>query len=98
MTITKTVNGNEAVLSIEGWLDTQASPDFHQELENLEPEIDSLVLDFSELEYISSAGVREVVAAYKKMDGALVVKNVSSGIMSIFKATGIDKKVRFENA
>ena len=98
MTITKTVNENEATLKVEGWLDTQASPDFHKELENLEPEIDSLVLDFSALEYISSAGVREVVAAYKKMDGALVVKNVSSGIMSIFKATGIDKKVRFENA
>ena len=98
MTITKTVNENEETLKVEGWLDTQASPDFHQELENLEPEIDSLILDFSELEYISSAGVREVVAAYKKMDGALVVKNVSSGIMSIFKATGIDKKVRFENA
>ena len=96
MTITKTVNGSEATLKVDGWLDTQASPDMQQELDALEPGIDSLVLDFADLEYISSSGVRVVVAAYKKMDGALVVKNVSSGIMSISKATGIDKKIKFE--
>ena len=48
------------------------------------------------LEYISSSGVREVVAAYKKMSGALTVKNAAPSIMSIFKATGIDKKIKFE--
>ena len=96
MTITKTVNGSEATLKVDGWLDTQASPDMQQELDALEPGIDSLVLDFADLEYISSSGVRVVVAAYKKMDGALVVKNVSSGIMSIFKGTGIDNQIKFE--
>ena len=98
MTITKTMNGDEAVLAFEGWLDTQAAPEMHAEVEALGEDIKSIVFDFGKLEYISSSGIREVVAAYKKMDGALVVKNVSSGIMSIFKATGIDKKVRFENA
>lgn len=96
MTITKTVNGNEAVLRVEGWLDTQASPEMHKEIEGLEENIESLVIDFEKLEYISSSGVREVVAAYKKMKGALTVKNASSSIMSIFKATGIDKKVKFQ--
>lgn len=96
MTITKTVNGNEAVLSIEGWLDTQASPEMHQEIENLEEGIESLIIDLEKLEYISSSGVREVVAAYKKMNGSLTVKNASASIMSIFKATGINKKIKFE--
>ena len=48
------------------------------------------------LEGLESSGIREVVSAYKKMDGAVVVKNVSPGIMSTFKATGLDKKIRFE--
>ncbi len=96
MTITKTVNGNEAVLAFEGWLDTQAAPEMRAELESLGEDIKSIVIDFEKLEYISSSGIREVVAAYKKVNGQLKVINASAGIMSIFKATGIDKKIRFE--
>ncbi len=96
MKITKTMNGNEATIALEGWLDTQAAPELHAELESLEDDVSELVFDFGALEYISSSGVREVVSAYKKMNGAFTVKNVSTGIMNIFKATGIDKKIRFE--
>ena len=96
MQITKTVNGNEATLALEGWLDTLAADELKAELSALEEGVEDLVMDLSNLEYISSSGVRQVVAAYKKMDGRLVVKHASSGIMSIFKATGIDKKIRFE--
>lgn len=96
MNITKTMNGNEATIALEGWLDTQASPELHAELDGLGDDISSLVFDFSALEYISSSGVREVVSAHKKMNGAFTVKNASAGIMNIFKATGIDKKIRFE--
>ena len=96
MNITKTINEGEATLSVDGWLDTQAAPQMQEALNNLEGDVTSLILDFAELEYISSAGVREVVAAFKKMNGAMVIKNASAGIMSIFKATGLDKKIRFE--
>ncbi len=96
MEITKTINESEATLSVEGWLDTQAAPQMKEALDGLESDITSLILDFKGLEYISSSGIREVVSAYKKMDGAVVVKNVSPGIMSTFKATGLDKKIRFE--
>ncbi len=96
MDITKTINNEEATLAVSGWLDTQAAPQLHEELEKLEEGVERLVIDFAGLEYISSSGVREVVAAYKKMNGALVVRNTSAGIMTIFKATGIDKKIRFE--
>lgn len=96
MTITKTINGNEAVLAFEGWLDTEAAPEMRAEVEALGEDITSLVIDFEKLEYISSSGIREVVSAYKKMKGELKVKNASAGIMSIFQATGIDKKITFE--
>ena len=96
MNITKTVNGNEAILKVEGWLDTQSAPELQTEIENLGAETESLVIDFSGLEYIASSGVRQVVAAYKRMKGKLVVRGASAGIMTIFKATGIDKKINFE--
>ena len=96
MTISKTLNGSEAVIAVAGWLDTQASPELLAELDRLEEGVTSLVLDFSKLEYISSSGLRAVVAAYKKMNGALTVKNASEGVMSIVKTTGIDKRIKFE--
>ncbi len=96
MTIKKTIEGKEATLYLEGWLDTQAAPEMQAELEKLEDDIESLVIDMSALEYISSSGVRQVVTAYKKMNGNLTVKNVSQGIMSIFKITGIDKRINFQ--
>ncbi|MCR5403611.1 MAG: STAS domain-containing protein [Butyrivibrio sp.] len=96
MTITKTINGNEATLEFEGWLDTQASPELIKELDEIGEDVHSLIFDFTKLEYISSSGVRALVGAYKKVNGALVVKGASDGIMSIVKATGIDKRIRFE--
>ena len=96
MTITKTVNGSEATIAVEGWLDTQGAPELHAELDKLGEDVKSLVFEFAGLEYISSSGVREVVSAHKKMNGAFVVKNAAPGIMSIFKATGIDRKIKFE--
>ena len=96
MTIKKTIEGKEATLYLEGWLDTQAAPEMQAELEKLEDDIESLVIDMSALEYISSSGVRQVVTAYKKMNGNLTIKNVSQGIMSIFKITGIDKRINFQ--
>ncbi len=81
---------------MEGWLDTQGAPELHAELDKLGEDVKSLVFEFAGLEYISSSGVREVVSAHKKMNGAFMVKNASAGIMSIFKATGIDRKIKFE--
>ena len=96
MTITKTINGNEAVLFFDGWLDTQAAPEMRAQIDALGEDITSIVIDFEKLEYISSSGIREVVAAYKKVNGKLKVRNPSTGIMSIFQATGIDRKISFE--
>ena len=96
MTIKKILNGNEITLALEGWLDTKAAPELLAELEQMEDGVDSMVLDFSGLEYIASTGVRAVVTAYKKMNGALTVKGASPRILNIFKTTGIDKTVHFE--
>lgn len=95
MTITKKVEGNTAVLSVEGWLDTQSSPELGKEIQDLSG-IGELILDFDKLEYISSSGLREVVSAYKKMksgNGTFSVIHVSSEVMDVFRMTGFDKKL-----
>ena len=67
MEIINNIDGNKATMEIIGWLDTQTAPQLGEELSKLSDDITSLVFDFAKLEYISSAGLRQVVSAYKKM-------------------------------
>ena len=92
MKITKAVNGSNAVIAVEGWLDTQTSPQLGAAAQELSPDIESVELDFSKLEYISSAGLRQIVAIYKSVN-SLTITNVSAEIMDVFRMTGFDKRL-----
>ena len=96
MTITKDLIGNGAVLKVDGRLDTQTSPELLSAIEGLGDTVTSLRLDFAGLEFISSAGLRVVIIALKKMNGSLVIKNASARITSIFSITGLDHNIKFE--
>ena len=92
--ITKT-EGNKATMEISGWLDTQTAPQLGEALFGLDDSIASLVFDFAKLEYISSAGLRQVIVAYKKMaqkDGFKII-NVSDEVYDVFSLTGFDSKI-----
>ncbi|MCH5265965.1 MAG: STAS domain-containing protein [Lachnospiraceae bacterium] len=93
MTINKTVTGNTAVFEIDGWLDTQTAPELSEALEGLDSSVTELTIDMEKLEYISSAGLRQIVAAHKKMDGKLTIKNVSVEVMDVFNMTGLNKRL-----
>lgn len=93
MTIKKTVSGSTAVFEIEGWLDTQTAPELGAAMEELDSAVTDLTFDMNELEYISSAGLRQIVAAHKKMDGNLTIKNISAEIKDVFDMTGFSKKL-----
>ena len=95
MTIEKKITENEAELKLTGWLDTQSTPMLEEALDGLGSDITGLTLDFADLEYVSSAGLRQIVAAYKKMHGALTLKNVSEEIMGVIKMTGLDRRLKF---
>ena len=96
MTIEKSMNGNTVELRLAGWLDTKSSPDLEAALNGLEPTVEALVLDMSRLEYISSAGLRQVVTAYKRMNGALTLRHVSDEIRDVLRLTGLEKRLRIE--
>ena len=89
MKIEKNLNGSEAVLAMEGRLDTTTAPELEAEIKSL-TNIETLILDMKGLEYLSSAGLRVLLAAQKTMNtqGKMIVKNVNETIMEVFEITG----------
>lgn len=99
MEITSKREEGKVTMEITGWLDTQTAPQLGEALSQLDDNVTSLVFDFSKLEYISSAGLRQVVAAYKKMAGkdGFKIINVSNEVYDVFRLTGFDQKIQIEN-
>jgi len=96
MTIEKNDQGTTVELKLIGWLDTQSAPTLEEEVNALDSSVTSLILDCTGLEYISSAGLRQFVATYKKMNGNLTLRNVPEEILKIIKMTGLDSRIRIE--
>ena len=90
MTITKKQNGSTLEIALEGRLDTMTAPELEAELSSSMKGADSLVLDFSQLNYISSAGLRVLLSAHKVMSakGGMKVTNVNEIVQEVFEVTG----------
>lgn len=90
MEIVKNGEGAKLVVSIIGRLDTTTAPALENELKRSLDGITELVLDFKELEYVSSAGLRVLLAAQKVMSkqGEMKITNVNDDIMEVFEITG----------
>ena len=91
MTITKSLQGNDLTLSLGGYLDTTTSPELKQLLTEVMPTIDTLTLDFKDLEYVSSAGLRVLLTAHVAMDkkGGMKLLHVNEEIMDSLAVTGL---------
>lgn len=90
MTINKNQEGTRLEILLEGRLDTTTSPMLETELKQALDGITELTFNFEKLEYISSAGLRILLAAQKRMSrqGSMVVKNVNEVIAEVFEVTG----------
>ena len=90
MTINKTLDGTNLTLALEGRLDTMTAPELEAELNASLKDAESLTLDFSKLEYISSAGLRVLLSAHKAMSakGGMKVANVNEIVREVFEVTG----------
>ena len=90
MTITKNQDGQVLKLALDGRLDTTTAPQLEAELKDSLEGITELTLDFSKLQYISSAGLRVLLSTQKTMNkqGKMVVKNVCADILEVFEITG----------
>lgn len=99
MTINKTMNGTELTITLEGRLDTTSAPELEAELKGCLDGVESLVIDLKELAYISSAGLRVILSAQKRMNkqGEMVVRQANDTVMEVFEVTGFVDILTIEN-
>lgn len=89
MNVVKVSEGSTLTLALEGRLDTSTAPQLEAELGGLTG-VTELVFDFSQLQYLSSAGLRVLLTAQKIMNkqGRMVVRHVNDTILEVFEVTG----------
>ena len=80
---------NQVTLTLEGRLDTSTASQLEQEIQALE-NVSCLTMDFEKLDYLSSAGLRVILMAQKKMNqcGEMILIHVNETIMEVFEVTG----------
>lgn len=98
MTINKTAAGETLTLTLSGRLDTNTSPRLEAELKQSVSGVKELIFDFSEVEYISSAGLRVLLAAQKVMNrqGSMKLVGVSPEVLEVFEITGFSDILTIE--
>lgn len=98
MTIENRINGTELYIALSGRLDTRTAPELEKEIKASVDGVEKLVLDLARLEYLSSAGLRVLLAAQKIMNkqGKMLVKNVNETIAEIFEITGFSDILTIE--
>lgn len=99
MDITKNFNEKELTIIVEGRIDTITSQDLEKEINSEIGNFESLIIDFTNLEYISSAGLRVLISTQKKLkieNIPFVIKNVNDTVNEIFRMSGFDKILTIE--
>lgn len=94
MNIEKKYNGKELTIQVVDRIDTVTAPDFENEINDEIGNFDSLIIDFADLNYISSAGLRVLISTQKKLKPEnipMVITNVNDTIGEIFRMSGFDK-------
>ena len=91
--------GTPYVIALEGRLDTNTSPQLEEFAGGMyDKGISNIVVDMAACDFVSSAGLRVIVAMQKRAatGGSLVFRNVVPEVMEVFQMTGFDKILTFE--
>ena len=98
MTITTNLNDKSLEIALAGRLDTMTAPELEAELSKTMGAADTLTLDFSKLDYISSAGLRVLLSAHKVMSskGGMKITNVNEIVQEVFEVTGFSDILTIE--
>ena len=98
MTLEIIKNAEEIIIGIAGRLDTSTAPDLDKIINEDVADNEKLVLDFNKLEYISSAGLRVLLSAQKKMQklGTMKLINVCEDVMEVLEMTGFSDILTIE--
>lgn len=99
LNITKTQNEDKLTVKLEGRLDTTTAPELESQMKDGIEKVKDLVLDFKDLDYISSAGLRVLLSLQKIMtvQGSMKLINVGEVIQEIFDVTGFSDILTIED-
>lgn len=91
MTINKTINGTELTITISGRLDSATSGDFMEFLEkNFTADFQKLTLDFADVDFISSKGLRVLISTYKNLNGRqMEIINANTAVKEVFRLSAL---------
>ena len=102
MEMNKAISNQNVIITLKGRLDTMTAPQFDDEVKSIDfDEVETVTLNLKDLEYISSSGLRVVLALYKNLKskgGNLKIVNVSNTIMELFSMTGMADYLDIEQA
>ena len=98
MNINANKAGSKLIISLDGRLDTTSAPQLEGVLRETLRGVTELEMDFADLAYISSAGLRVLLSAMKlmKKQGSMVVRNVNDTVMEVFEITGFADMLTIE--
>lgn len=98
MNIKKKKDGNTATFAISGRIDTATAPEVDEFVNKNLDGVQNLILDFKEVNYVSSAGLRVLLSLQKKMmvKGEMKLINVNDAVSDVFEVTGFDEILTFE--
>ncbi len=100
MEIIKTLNNDELVITLKGELNSATAPELEDVVKDSLYGIKTLIFEFKELNYISSAGLRILLVAQKtleKNNGRMIVRHPNESVMDVFEITGFKNVLEFEN-
>lgn len=100
MEINKAISNQNVIITLKGRLDTMTAPQLDDEVKGIDfDEVETVTLNLKNLEYISSSGLRVILALYKNLKskgGNLKIVNVSNTIMELFSMTGMSDYLDIE--
>lgn len=98
MNTKKKKDGSTLTVTVSGRIDTATAPEFESAVKSDLDGVQSLVLDFKDVNYISSAGLRVLLSLQKKMmvQGEMKLINVNDVVNDVFEVTGFDEILTYE--
>ena len=98
LNIKKNIDGGKVLFTLSGRIDSDTAPDFEQEVRGSLSGVTELILDIKDISYISSAGLRVLLATQKQMNkqGKMKVLNVNKTVMEVFEITGFSDILTIE--
>ncbi len=98
MNVTKQLSGNELFVAVDGSIDSTSAPELNDQICDSLNNINSLVFDFTKVNYISSAGLRVLLAARKTIGdkGEVIIRHPNENVLDVFTMSGFDNILKIE--